>query len=124
MVKETEKDLCEERCIHPQTICLVRQNMLDEGTIYDLSEMFKVLSEPSRIRILHALSRQELCVCDLADALGMNQSAISHQLRILRNARLVKFRREGKEAWYSLDDEHVITLMCQGIEHISHGREK
>ncbi|MCD8491887.1 MAG: metalloregulator ArsR/SmtB family transcription factor [Geovibrio sp.] len=98
--------------------------MLDEGTIYDLSEMFKVLSEPSRIRILHALSRQELCVCDLADALGMNQSAISHQLRILRNARLVKFRREGKEAWYSLDDEHVITLMCQGIEHISHGREK
>lgn len=121
MVNEPARDLCEERCFHPQSICLVKKNMLEERTVQDLSEMFKVLGEPSRIRILHALSRQELCVCDLAAALGMNPSAISHQLRVLRNARLVKFRKEGKEAWYALDDDHVITLMCQGIEHISHG---
>ena len=114
------KDLCEIKCVHPQSIEHVKENMLEEATIYSLSEMFKVLSEPSRIRILHALSSGELCVCDLAEALSMNQSAISHQLRILRNASLVKFRKEGKEAWYSLDDDHVISLMKQGIEHMHH----
>jgi DNA-binding transcriptional ArsR family regulator len=124
MVKEIEKDLCDEKCIHPQSICFIKQNMLDESMVYDLSEMFKAISEPSRIKILHALSRRELCVCDLAEALGMNQSAVSHQLRVLRSARLVKFRKEGKEAWYSLDDDHVVTLMCQGTEHISHLKEK
>lgn len=117
-------NFCEEGCSNPQSNCLIKQNMLPEDTVYNLAEMFKVLSEPTRIRILHALSRQELCVCNLADILGMNQSAISHQLRILRNARLVKFRKEGKEVWYSLDDDHVITLMCQSVEHISHGDYK
>ncbi len=115
-----EKDLCEERCCHPQTICLARAAMLDDRRVQDLAEMFKILGDPTRIKILHALSRQELCVCDIAETLGMNQSAVSHQLRTLRGARLVKFRKDGKEAWYSLDDDHVISLMCQGLEHISH----
>lgn len=117
---ENEKDLCEKQCFHPQNICLARESMLEEKTVQDLAEMFKVFGEPSRIKILHILSKKEMCVCDLAAALGMNQSAISHQLRLLRNAKLVKFRKEGKEAWYSLDDDHVISLLCQGLEHISH----
>lgn len=124
IIKETVEDdskaLCEKFCIHPQTICLAKKNMLEEKTVQDLAEMFKVFGEPSRIKILHTLSQQEMCVCDLAEALNMNQSAISHQLRLLRNAKLVKFRKEGKEAWYSLDDDHVITLLCQGLEHITH----
>ncbi|SMD01585.1 ArsR/SmtB family transcription factor [Sporomusa malonica] len=119
-MKATEKDICEERCFHPQAICLARAGMLEDRTIQELAEMFKILGDPTRIKILHALSKQELCVCDIAETLGMNQSAVSHQLRTLRSARLVKFRKEGKEAWYSLDDDHVITLMCQGLEHISH----
>ncbi|MDF2570125.1 MAG: ArsR family transcriptional regulator [Sporomusa sp.] len=119
-MKASEKDICEERCFHPQAICLARAAMLEESTVQDLAEMFKILGDPTRIKILHVLSKQELCVCDIAETLGMNQSAVSHQLRTLRSARLVKFRKEGKEAWYSLDDDHVITLMCQGLEHISH----
>ncbi|WP_371381793.1 ArsR/SmtB family transcription factor [Sporomusa aerivorans] len=94
--------------------------MLDDRRVRELAEMFKILGDPTRIKILHALSRQEMCVCDIAETLGMNQSAVSHQLRTLRAARLVKFRKDGKEAWYSLDDDHVISLMCQGLEHISH----
>lgn len=119
-MKAFDKDICEERCIHPQAICLAKSAMLAEGTVQDLAEMFKILGDPTRIKILHALSRQEMCVCDIAETLGMNQSAVSHQLRTLRSARLVKYRKEGKEARYSLDDDHVITLMCQGLEHISH----
>ncbi|HWR08737.1 MAG TPA: metalloregulator ArsR/SmtB family transcription factor [Sporomusa sp.] len=121
-MKESERDICEQYCFHPQTIDLLKAAMLDDNTVQDLAEMFKILGDPTRIRILHALSRQELCVCDIAETLGMNQSAVSHQLRTLRGARLVKFRKEGKEAWYSLDDDHVISLMCQGLEHISHKR--
>jgi DNA-binding transcriptional ArsR family regulator len=112
--------LCEKQCFHPQAICHAKSNMLDDKTVQSLADMFKVFGEPSRIKILHTLSQQEMCVCDLADALGMNQSAISHQLRLLRNAKLVKFRKDGKEAWYSLDDDHVISLLCQGLEHIAH----
>ena len=123
ITKETADDskaLCEKTCFHPQTICFAKQNMLGEKTVQDLAEMFKVFGEPSRIKILHTLSQQEMCVCDLAESLNMNQSAISHQLRLLRNAKLVKFRKDGKEAWYSLDDDHVIALLCQGLEHITH----
>ncbi|MGL5512386.1 MAG: ArsR/SmtB family transcription factor [Sporomusa sp.] len=113
-------DICEERCCHPQNVCLAKEVMLADESVRNLAEMFKVLGDPTRIRILHLLSKQELCVCDIAETLGMNQSAVSHQLRTLRSARLVKFRKEGKEAWYSLDDDHVIALMCQGLEHVSH----
>lgn len=121
-MKDSERDICEQYCIHPQIIERLKTAILDDSTVLDLAEMFKILGDPTRIRILHALSQQELCVCDIAETLGMNQSAVSHQLRTLRGARLVKYRKEGKEAWYSLDDDHVITLMCQGLEHISHKR--
>ena len=90
----------------------------DEETLYQLAELFKVFGDSTRIRILHALSLNELCVQDIADTLNMTQSAISHQLRILKQAALVKFRRDGKAIYYSLADDHVATIMKQGLEHV------
>lgn len=92
----------------------------EEETLYRVAELFKVFGDPTRIRILNALSSRELCVQDIADELSMTQSAISHQLRILKQTALVKFRREGKTIYYSLNDDHVATIMHQGIEHVSH----
>ncbi len=97
-------------------------HQLENETSQHLAELFKVLGDPTRIRLLTLLVREkELCVYDIAEALQMGQSAISHQLRVLRNARLVKFRKDGKEARYSLDDDHVVKLMSQGLEHVLHG---
>ena len=90
----------------------------DEETLYQLAELFKVFGDSTRIRILHALSQNELCVQDIADNLNMTQSAISHQLRILKQAALVKFRRDGKTIYYSLADDHVASIMKQGLEHV------
>lgn len=92
----------------------------DEDTLYRVANLFKIFGDPTRIRILHALSSKELCVQDIADELSMTQSAISHQLRILKQSALVKFRRDGKTIYYSLNDDHVATIMHQGIEHVSH----
>ena len=89
-----------------------------DDTLYQLADLFKVFGDPTRIRILYVLSKQELCVQDIADALSMTQSAISHQLRILKQSALVKFRREGKTIYYSLADDHVATIMAQGLEHV------
>ncbi|HBS58811.1 MAG TPA: transcriptional regulator [Firmicutes bacterium] len=119
-MQNTECDVCEQHCTHPQTVCQARSAMLAEDSVMKIAEIFKILGDPTRIKVLDVLSKRELCVCDLAATLQMGQSAISHQLRILRGARLVKYRREGKEAWYSLDDEHVLTLFQQGLEHINH----
>ncbi len=94
---------------------------LDDFTSQRLANVFKVLGDPTRIKLLALITASEMRVSDIADALAMGQSAISHQLRVLRDARLVKFRKEGKEAWYSLDDDHVVKLMRQGLEHVSHG---
>jgi ArsR family transcriptional regulator len=90
----------------------------DSEALYRLAELFKVFGDPTRIRILYALSIEELCVQDIADKLSMTQSAISHQLRILKQIALVKFRREGKTIYYSLADDHVATIMAQGLEHV------
>jgi DNA-binding transcriptional ArsR family regulator len=115
-----ERDMCEHQCEHPQTILQAQSTMLDEDVVQRLAEIFKTLSDPTRIKVLDVLSKGEMCVCDIAATLQMGQSAISHQLRVLRSARLVKYRKEGKEAWYSLDDEHVLMLFRQGLEHIHH----
>lgn len=104
---------------HPESIEKIRENMPDEDTLIDLSELFKVFGDSTRIKILTALSCGELCVCDIGAAVGMTSSAISHQLRILKNARLVSFRRDGKTIFYSLADDHVGTMLSQGIEHIN-----
>ena len=116
------KDLqnCDIYCIHEDIVSSARDNMLQEETIQELSELFKVLGDGTRINILRALALNEMCVCDIAALLCMSQSAISHQLRTLKNARLVKFRREGKVIYYSLDDEHVEQMFNQGLEHIKH----
>ena len=92
--------------------------MTDEEILYDLAELFKVFGDTTRIRILYALFEAELCVCDIARLLGMSQSAISHQLRILKGSKLVKYRREGKTVFYSLADGHVRTIIGQGLEHV------
>ncbi|MCI5688407.1 MAG: metalloregulator ArsR/SmtB family transcription factor [Emergencia sp.] len=91
---------------------------MENETLYSLAELFKIFGDPTRIRILYALSERELCVQDIADVLSMTQSAISHQLRILKHSALVKFRREGKTIYYSLADDHVATIMAQGLEHV------
>ena len=93
-------------------------SFINDDTLYALAELFKVFGDPTRIRILYALSTKELCVQDIADALSMTQSAISHQLRILKQMSLVKFRRDGKTIYYSLADDHVATIMKQGLEHV------
>ena len=90
----------------------------NDETLYRLAELFKVFGDPTRIRILHSLTENELCVQDIADRLSMTQSAISHQLRILKQAALVRFRRDGKTIYYSLADDHVKTIMAQGLEHV------
>ena len=90
----------------------------DDETLYNLAELFKVFGDPTRIRILYVFSAEELCVQDIANKLSMTQSAISHQLRILKQMSLVKFRRDGKTIYYSLADDHVATIMNQGLEHV------
>ena len=92
----------------------------NDHTLFRLADFYKVLGDPTRIRILYILSKQELCVQDIADELSMTQSAISHQLRTLKQNYLVKNRREGKTIYYSLNDDHVATIMSQGLEHVAH----
>lgn len=103
---------------HQGVIEKVRKEMPPETRLYDLAELFKVFGDSTRIRILYALSAAEMCVCDLAALLGMTQSAISHQLRILKAARLVKNRKEGKVVFYMLDDFHVADMFAQGLAHV------
>ena len=111
-----------ERCgflfVHEDTVRKVTSAMPPEETLYDLAELFKVFGDSTRIRILYALFEAELCVCDIAQLLGMSQTAVSHQLRVLKNAKLVQFRREGKTVFYSLADDHVRSIIGQGMEHI------
>lgn len=96
----------------------VDAQMPDEEVLYDLAELYKIFGDSTRIKILYALFEAELCVCDIAQVLGMTQSAISHQLRVLKASKLVKFRREGKTIFYSLADEHVRTIIDMGMEHL------
>lgn len=111
-------ECCEDREVHEDLLRIVEEKMPSENDLYDLAELFKVFGDSTRIRILFVLFEAEVCVCDLAEALNMTQSAISHQLKILKQSRLVKNRREGKSVFYSLADGHVRTIIAQGIEHI------
>ena len=97
----------------------IETDMPDEESLYDLAELFKVFGDSTRIRILYALFEAEMCVCDIAELLNMTQSAISHQLRVLKQARLVRSRREGKQIYYFLADDHVRTIIGQGMDHIA-----
>ncbi|WP_303740670.1 ArsR/SmtB family transcription factor [Lutispora saccharofermentans] len=117
---KTKVDCCESNIIHEDIVKKVRDNMPDEDLLYDISDLFRVFGDSTRVKILHVLFEAEMCVCDIAALLNMNQSAISHQLRILKDARLVKNRRDGKVIYYSLDDEHVKHIFDQAMAHIKH----
>ena len=111
-------ECCEVTEIHTELLEKVRATMPPEDELIELAELFKVFGDSTRIRILYVLFEAEVCVCDIADALGMTQSAISHQLKILKQSKLVKARREGKSIFYSLADEHVEMIIEKGLEHI------
>ena len=111
-------ELCESHELHRESIKRVKEHMPDEDELYDLAELFKVFGDSTRIRILYALFEADICVCDLAELLGMTQSAISHQLKILKQAKLVNSRREGRTIIYYLADDHVRMIINCGIEHI------
>ena len=118
MHEPNDIEKCEFLCIHEDTVRKVREVMPEEDTLYDLAEFFKIFGDSTRIRILYALYERELCVCDIAGLLNLTQTAVSHQLRILKSNKLVKARREGKTVFYSLDDEHVHDILDMGIEHL------
>ena len=104
---------------HKETVDKVNSDMPDEELLYDLAELYKVFGDSTRIRLLYVLFEAEMCVCDIAQVLSMTTSAISHQLKVLKQAHLVKYRREGKTVFYSLSDDHVRSILDQGLEHIS-----
>lgn len=110
---------CDCKVIHEDIVELVKNRMPPEVDLYDLAELFKVFGDTTRIRILCALSESEMCVCDIAVLLNMTQSAISHQLRVLKQARLIKYRKAGKVVFYSLDDAHVRQIFEQGLNHVN-----
>jgi ArsR family transcriptional regulator len=112
--------LCESNCIHEDVVNRVKENLPDDELLGEAADFFKVFGDKTRIKILLALLDSEMCVCDIACLLDMSQSAISHQLRVLKNSNLVKNRKDGKVVYYSLDDEHVKEIIGQGIVHIRH----
>ena len=118
MNKDNNTELCSEQCIHKDVIEKVNEIMPDEDIVFDLAELFKVFGDSTRLKILCVLLESEMCVCDIAELLNMSFSAISHQLRVLKQSKLVKFRREGKTVIYSLSDDHVRSIIGQGLEHI------
>jgi DNA-binding transcriptional ArsR family regulator len=117
--RNTELPSCSSNVVHEEIVVRVKEEMPQEENLYDLAELFKVFGDTTRVKILYALFAAEMCVCDIAALLNMSQSAISHQLRVLKQARLVKFRRQGKVVYYSLDDDHVKQIFDQGLTHIN-----
>ncbi len=111
-------DICEIQFVDSEKVSNVIQAMKTDAAFRLLADTFKALGDPTRIRIAFALSREELCVCDLANLLGVSQSVVSHSLRVLREMQLVKFRKEGKIAYYTLDDEHIEHLLDEGFRHV------
>ena len=112
---------CADNYLHPNRVEQAVVNLVEGPTANRLAETFRALSDPTRVRIVSLLTDAELCVCDMAVALGMSQSAVSHQLRTLRDLRLVRRRREGRQIFYALDDEHVADLYRRGLDHVAHG---
>lgn len=116
---DKERDVCSCSVIHEDAVIKARDGMPKEALLYDLAEVFKVFGDLTRIRILCALIETELCVCDISALLDMTQSSISHQLRVLKQAKLVKYRKEGKVVYYSLEDEHVKQIFDQALIHVN-----
>ena len=117
-MEKRDTPCCEENIINADTLTQVKRLLPEDEVLYDLAELFKIFGDSTRVKILYALLEAELCVCDIAKLLEVSQSAVSHQLRVLKTSKLVKFRKEGKTVFYSLADEHVIRILSQGMEHI------
>lgn len=117
-MEKMEVECCESTHYHTQAIHQAEEGMPKEETLHELADLFKVFGDATRVKILYVLLQSEMCVCDLAELLGMTQSTISHQLRVLKQTKLVKNRREGKTVFYSLADGHIQTILNQGMEHI------
>jgi ArsR family transcriptional regulator len=120
MLRTKASDRCAETIINAENVNRARQALLDDPAATHLAATFKALADPTRVRIVSILAQTELCVCDLAATLGMSQSAVSHQLRLMREMRLVKSRKDGRMVYYALDDEHIHDLFRRGLEHIEH----
>lgn len=116
-------ELCAARCIHPEVVASAQARLADGAIYRTVAELFGALADPTRAKLVHALVRHELCTCDLADVLGISESAVSQHLRILRALRLVKARRQGKFVFYTLDDAHVALLLQLGLTHAGHTEE-
>ncbi|MDI3533801.1 MAG: ArsR family transcriptional regulator, lead/cadmium/zinc/bismuth-responsive transcriptional [Thermosediminibacterales bacterium] len=116
----SNEESCEVICVNSEVVEKVKQNMPDTDELQKLSAVFKALGDPTRIKILHCLKQEEMCVCNISAILEMTQSAVSHQLRVLRNLRIVKYRKEGKMVYYSLDDDHIFSILDEGLNHIKH----
>ncbi len=115
-----EKDICSCNIIHEEAVALGKSRGIEENLAQEVAQLFKVFGDPTRVKILHLLSLSEMCVCDITLVLGMTQSAVSHQLKTLRQSGLVKNRKEGKVVYYALDDDHVLTILNQGVDHSVH----
>lgn len=113
-----DQDACEIEFIDERKVKRVRRQMKSNEAVFKLAETFKLLGDPTRVKIAFALSREELCVCDLANLLGASQSAVSHSLRSLRQMKLVRFRKEGKTTYYALDDDHIANLLNVAFSHV------
>ena len=113
-----KQDNCESEHVHQETVWKVRGLMPEGNEFYDLADLYKMFADSSRVKMLWALSVNEMCVCDLADLIGMTRSAVSHQLKSLRLANLVRSRKDGKEVFYSLADDHVRDIFEKGLDHI------
>jgi len=111
-------DACEIKFVDERKVKRVQRAMKQDRAVTTLAETFKLLGDPTRVKIAFALAREELCVCDLANLFGVSQSAVSHSLRALRQMRLVRFRKEGKIAYYALDDNHIARLLDEGFRHV------
>lgn len=122
MKEEKDTGLCDAFEPHAELLGIARKEMPEDVRLYELADFFKLFGDSTRIKILYALYASEMCVCDIAELLGMNQSAISHQLKTLKAAKLIKFRREGKSVFYSLDDDHIVKIINQGMAHIMEER--
>lgn len=116
--RTTAPDTCDVPCLHPEVVAAARRELLPAEDARELADIFATLADPTRLRLVQALAGRELCVCDLANVLGLRQSTVSHQLRLLRATRVVRFRKEGRVAYYTLDDAHVAGLLAQGLEHV------
>lgn len=119
--KTDENDTCDVHYVNEERVQAAMKTAPDDALVSGLSETFRLLGDPTRIKIIAALSQHELCVCDLAEALHVTGSAVSHQLRLLRGQRLVRYRKEGKIAYYTLDDDHIRNLFAEGVRHVRHG---